>query len=181
MAAGQSIPPFPPNLDRNHFAAWLSGFVDGEGCFRLGLCCVTPGRPKTPHATLEIRLRLDDFDVLRLIRSYFGCGNLYVKRASKPQWHPNCNYHVKRIADLSGIIVPHFERYPLLAKKRLEFSIWKEGVALIQSVVSRGRRGSDCGRQGGRVNWADAELSRFVALHSALRSQREFLPPSVTE
>ena len=30
------IEPFPAHIDRRDFANWLSGFVDGEGCFVSG-------------------------------------------------------------------------------------------------------------------------------------------------
>ena len=36
MAKTKSIiPSFPAEIDRDRFGDWLSGFVDGEGCFGL--------------------------------------------------------------------------------------------------------------------------------------------------
>ncbi len=66
------IPPFPPELNREHFASWLSGFTDGEGSFNVELGKQFNGR-FMPSARLTISQRADDVAILRLIHSFSLC------------------------------------------------------------------------------------------------------------
>jgi hypothetical protein len=182
MATGLSIEPFPTDIDRGYFAAYLSGFTDGEGCFQLRLHEKRRhgNRWRTPEVSFAIALRADDFPVLRLIHSFFGCGRLdYMNRQlirdrglqSKDTWR----YSVSRTADLVNVIVPHFERYPLLAKKSRDFNIWRQGVALAHHVnqLPAGRQG----KQGRVVKWTEERLAPFRALRDALKATREYNAP----
>jgi hypothetical protein len=66
-----------PEGEREKFARWLSGFTDGEGCFRLrivqrkngGGCRILAGQ-----AEFAIKLRSDDKRVLQKIRNFWNCG-----------------------------------------------------------------------------------------------------------
>jgi hypothetical protein len=178
MAKAQSIAPFPADIDRDAFGHWLSGFVDGEGCFRLAFVeQVNKGRP-TPDAVFSILLRADDLPILQLIQSYFGTCRIYSTRYSKnPNANPAFKLTTTNISDTSNAIVPHFERYPLRAKKARDFEIWKRGVAFISSIVTRPKTGGTWQRGGRR--WSDAELEHFTALCVALKAQREFKAPVI--
>ena len=113
------------------FGHWLSGLTDGEGCFSLRWAGdITDG----PCAEFAINLRADDVDILYIIQSYLGCGNIGNLKQTRGS-NPCVSYRVRKAGDLAEIIVPHFEKFPLRAKKRHDFEIWKEGVNLIWSVV----------------------------------------------
>ncbi len=167
--ASLPIQPFPADIDRDYFAAYLSGFSDGESSFRLSFTSHTWCR-STPSANFTISLRRDDLGILEKIQSFWGCGLIhFTYQKTNGRKCPVAAYTVNRIGQLAGILVPHFERFPLLAKKRLDYQIWKEGVAL-----TAGRN-----HPGKKRRWSTSELARFTALHDALRSQRAYDAPSV--
>jgi hypothetical protein len=135
------IAPFPADIDREAFGHWLSGFVDGEGHFGF---CFSAARPRLPkgnwHAYIVIVLRADDHAVLKLIQSYWQCGTISDKKKpsnnlknAKPQYR----YYIDSIIHHTNIIVPHFERFPLRAKKQRDFLIWREAVAILRVIKRR--------------------------------------------
>lgn len=154
------------------FGHWLSGFVDGEGCFFLR---VNRGGPV---ASLMIALRADDSAILYSICSYLGCGSVigHKLRVASGAKTPMMEFKVGKIADLFHRIAPHFERYPLRAKKARDFRIWKEAVDLCWRVRQRRRhRRSLVGRAGGLLpKWTSEERAHFVTLMETLRQTRRF-------
>ena len=49
------------------------------------------------------------------MQAYFGCGGIRPDRSDK-----TLKWETRRLEDLLGRVVPHFERYPLLSGKRLD-------------------------------------------------------------
>jgi hypothetical protein len=158
--------------DRDAFGHWFSGFTDGEGCFYLG--CVKHRRANTPIAQFYINLRQDDRAILEEIRAFLGVGVIYghVTNQSQRNAKPQSAFWVHRAKDVNLVLVPHFEKYPLRAKKARDFHIWKQGAELVYRVRCRPRR--SLGRHGSAVRWTDAELAEFDTLASSLRQQRRF-------
>jgi hypothetical protein len=54
--------------------------------------------------------------VLQLIQAHLGCGSIRPDRSDK-----TLKWETRRLKDILGRVVPHFERYPLLSGKRLDF------------------------------------------------------------
>ena len=68
---------------------------------------------------------------LDLFHETLGCGSL--RRAGNGGWY----WEVNRLADISSLIVPFFERFPLVGQKANDFDLFKSAVALLgKSVVS---------------------------------------------
>jgi LAGLIDADG endonuclease len=100
---------------------YIVGFVDGEGCF-----CITlnqnGGRLPEVRLIFEIELREDDEPILREIRQALCCGNIYhLPYARYAKWRPHVKLRVSNFGDISQKVIPFFQRYPLQAKKRLDF------------------------------------------------------------
>lgn len=158
------IEPFPSDIDRTTFGAWLSGFVDGEGCFYLALA---KGRYcRTPKAEMAIQLRVDDAPVLRLIQSFWQCGRL-----NNVVHLRGVRLTVSKIKDLSRIVVPHFDRFPLFAKKRKDFVIWKKAVEMLDQINDRPYYGGD--GNGGLTKCSDEERLLFASLKYELEEGRK--------
>ena len=106
-----------PCCSREFLSAYISGYVDGEGCFTVSIA---------PRATLlvgwEVRPSLsvsqngDRAEVLHLVQDQFGCGSIRPDRSDK-----TLKWETRRLEDLLDHVIPHFERYPLLSGKRLDF------------------------------------------------------------
>jgi hypothetical protein len=98
---------------------WITGFVDGEGCFT---CIVSKRKIGNWRIILsfEINLHIKDINILYQIKDYFGCVN--INSRSKPSL---CVYRVTSISDLINVIIPHFEQFQLNTQKQLDFKLWK--------------------------------------------------------
>jgi hypothetical protein len=149
MAASHSIPSFPPDIDRDYFGAWLSGFTDGEGTFLLGFMTKKDGYKQ----------------------SYWRAGWLYYDE--KPGRKPQMNYLVDGIETIVKVVVPHFERYPLQAKKSRDFVIWKEAAKLVYGVTCRPTIHLGY-RYGQMAKWTKEDRDEFLRLAQMLKSIRRF-------
>jgi hypothetical protein len=107
--------------------SYLSGYTDGEGCF-----CVTFNRSNRHKFGWDIRPSFsvsqnrDRAEVLELFRQKFKCGTIRPDRSDR-----TLKYEVRSVNDLFTKVVPHFERYPLLSKKRIDFEMFSQIVRLM--------------------------------------------------
>jgi hypothetical protein len=136
--------------EKDRFGNWLSGFVDGEGCF--GIYCYKRGKIKSFDSgflsfEFSIQLREDDRPVLERIKEYLNCGNLVTGSRAKMRkdGHPNARDQVKfccrKLEELHNHIVPQFDRYPLRSKKQNDFILWKKALLLqVESIKIRGNK-----------------------------------------
>ena len=179
MAKTNSIPPFPADIDRESFGHWLSGFTDGEGSFLLFAPRMQHCKKKQwGRAEFRIALRSDDAGILRLIQSFFGCGhitNYHNQRSKIPNAKPYSTFYVQNKGDLANIIVPHFEFFPLRAKKQKDFAVWKEAIAFIYSLKKRPKDRQPGQRGGFFANWTPLQTTRFLTMKDALRDVRKYV------
>lgn len=114
------------------FGNWLAGFTAGEGCFGFYPSVrVSKGkyRYRSCRTIFTISLRLDDVSTLIEIRDRLSCGNLRVNMPrSRKNTNPTAVYEIANVDTLKSVIIPLFIRFPLRAKKGLEFKIWKVAV-----------------------------------------------------
>lgn len=149
------------SVDRDAFAGWLSGFTDGEGCFQLQHTKGYGGR--YPSARFDLAVRRDDSDIVRDIRDFLGVG-YFVQDVNAGR--DMARFRVTKTADLVDVIVPHFDAYPMFAKKRLDYAVWREAVLLI--AKARVRRG----KPRDAAKWTAADLAAFERLYEAQRSHK---------
>jgi hypothetical protein len=64
---------------------------------------------------------------LENIASFYGVGD--ITKGSKD----SIRYRVTSLKDLTRIIIPHFEKYPLISQKRADFELFKQAVELMGS------------------------------------------------
>ena len=125
MGAGnqQERPVGAMRLRRELTPDYISGFVDGEGCF-----CVSIRRhPSAPHGwfmqpTFQVYQHECNAGILEGLREYFGCGHLSHKG-------PNSSvmtYSVYARRDLVGRIVPFFDEHPLVSMKQVDCERFRE-------------------------------------------------------
>ena len=113
--------------------AWLTRFVDGEGCFSISFSL----RSKMKHG-FEIRpsfscAQRKDKDslnkiVLDEIQNLFQAG--FIRFSKKDQmW----KYEVRQIDDICKKIIPYFETNVLRTSKKLDFEKFKRVCLIIKS------------------------------------------------
>jgi hypothetical protein len=126
-----------PWFSREFLSAYISGYVDGEGCFTVSI---------SPRAKLlagwEVRPSLsvsqngDRAEVLHAIQAHFGCGSIRPDRSDR-----TLKWETRRLEDLLDRVVPHFESYPLLSGKRLDFERFAAVCRLMAAGAHRSRSG----------------------------------------
>jgi len=153
---------------------YIAGFVDGEGCFALNLIReVKHHRKNTPvyiywNVEFAIELRKDDIDVLNGIKDTLECGNISVNRQG------SVRYAVNDINDLLYKIIPFFEKYPLRAKKRFDFQLWKEAVEILyENKGAKTNIRTTGNRRGSRRRvWNRKDLQRLQQLGTAMKEYK---------
>lgn len=110
------------NLIEPSFGYWFSGFVDGEGCFRIHR--VRNGDYYECH--FQVKLRKDDKSILKEIKSRLGFGRI---QDNKPEGNskPTTSYLVNSRSDCFKL-AELFLRFPLKAKKQRDFFKWYEAL-----------------------------------------------------
>lgn len=112
---------------------YIVGFVDGEGCFAV---TVNKNSDRLPEVRLifEIELREDDEPILHEIQKVLDCGRIYrLEYARYANWRPHVKLKVSNFQDISTKIIPFFQRYPLQAKKCLQFDKFCQVAELIKT------------------------------------------------
>ena len=105
---------------------WVVGFVDGEGCFHIGISKHTSmkhGVQVLPEFVVTQHKR--DVQVLYGLKAFFKCG---VER------HEKQNVFCYRVRDrkaLEAHILPFFERHKLKTKKRVDFLKFRRVVKMM--------------------------------------------------
>lgn len=109
-------------------AQWISGFVDGEGCFYVGInkhSDMTAGYQVLPEFTVVQHQR--DVNVLYALKEYFGCGVVRINHGDRM-----C-YRVRGIEHLNKCIIPFFEKHELKTKKKIDFEKFRSILLKIQA------------------------------------------------
>ncbi len=110
-------------------AQWVVGFVDGEGCFHVGInphMEMSAGFQVLPEFTVVQHER--DIALLHALVSFFGCGVVRRNHGDRMA------YRVRGLSDLRGAVVPFFVKNPLRSCKRIEFETFKD----ILDIMARG-------------------------------------------
>jgi len=110
------------NLIEPSFGYWFSGFVDGEGCFRIHR--VRNGDYYETH--FIINLRKDDKAILEKIKNTLGFGRTQERKEWKTS-KPQISFIVNKREDCLKLAELFF-RFPLQAKKQREFFKWYEAL-----------------------------------------------------
>ena len=127
---------------------WLLGFVDGEGCFSIGLTRQAGGGNRVGYRTgwqvshsFVVVQGARSLGALNELRDFFGVGAIYINRRHDNHKEDLWHYVVRTRADLREIIIPFFERYPLRTSKRDDFIKFKRCVDLCAVGVQRTNEG----------------------------------------
>jgi hypothetical protein len=105
----------------NLTAQWIVGFVDGEGCFHIGI-------NQNPEMNLGIQVLPEftvvqhqvDEQVLYALKAYFGCGVVRRNHGTR------MSYRVRGQENLRKKILPFFEKHHLKTRKRVDFAKFRK-------------------------------------------------------
>lgn len=123
------IPAVRPTIVTNSIphSSWISGFVSGEGNFDVR---ISPSSNKVGHR-VQMRFRVSqherDLNLMELIIKFFGTGSLY-----KYNGKSAVSLTIVNTSDIISIIIPFFNKYPLVGVKLLDYQDWCEISQLIK-------------------------------------------------
>lgn len=118
-------------LEKSVLASWyVTGLVDAEGSFSVSVSKSTSrSLGYAINVSFELALQASDKHILVKLKDYFGVGGIYNHGSDMYR------YKVSSIGDLLKIIIPHFERFPLLTDKGADFLLFKDIVTLLGKGV----------------------------------------------
>lgn len=108
-------------------AQWVVGFVDGEGCFYVGI---------NPHPEMSVGVQVlpeftvvqheRDVQLLYALKQFFGCGVVRRNHGDRMA------FRVRNIQHLRERIIPFFEKHPLKSKKQVDFMKFRKILMLME-------------------------------------------------
>lgn len=108
---------------------FITGFSDAESCFYVGVEKTTKTKVGWRiKCSFEIHLGAPpakDLVILEKIQTFFGLGSITNSKGS-------CKYSVQSVKDLS-VIIDHFDKFPLITKKHIDFILFKDVLNLVSS------------------------------------------------
>jgi hypothetical protein len=102
------------------FASYITGFVDGEGCFLVSF-----NRRAKLSTNIEVRPSFSvaqnkrSLNILKDIQDFFSCGGIRFSKSDQVY-----KYEVRSLNDLNKKIIPHFQKHQLQTSKSNDFQIF---------------------------------------------------------
>ena len=117
-----------PALKLRNVPEYISGFVDGEGCFSVSFS----KRPRflvgwETKPSFSVSQNHDRAEPLFIMQKHFGCGFMRDGKIDR-----TIKYEVRRLNDLLEKVIPHFRKYPLLSSKQKDFEYFVEVCELMK-------------------------------------------------
>ena len=109
---------------------WITGFCDAESSFSLRTAKNSSrksGWRVSPIFIIELDSK--DLILLKRIQEFFGVGVVSVRNNGMAV------YSVKSFSDITHVIIPHFNNYPLLTQKKADFILFSNAVQLLNEKV----------------------------------------------
>ena len=106
---------------------WIVGFVDGEGCFHVGInphAEMTTGFQVLPEFTVVQHQR--DLQILHALKAKFGCGVVRRNHGDRMA------YRVRGQDHLLQIVLPFFMKHPLKTRKNVDFLKFRDCLLLME-------------------------------------------------
>jgi hypothetical protein len=107
--------------------SWVTGFVDGEGCFYVGINRIEQMRLGW-QVLPEFRVTQHERDaaLLEQIRAFFDFGSV------RPNHGDRLDYRVRGLDNLTEVVA-FFERNPLRSTKRSDFETFAEIITMMSN------------------------------------------------
>jgi hypothetical protein len=121
---------------------WITGYVDGEGCFSINLIRQPHRHNRRGYKTgfqvaheFAVTQGASSVESLHLLVKFFGVGAVYINRRYDNHKEHVYRYCVRARNDLVKTIIPFFDEYPLRTSKQGNFLKFAECIRLIEAGV----------------------------------------------
>ncbi len=164
---------FIPNNVSVADGAWLSGLIDGEGCFRIMKPSPRSGRSFS-HSfapVFTMSLRTDDLPMLQEFQRIIGTNRNYhldsrnacIKNGMKA--NPAYKINLRDLPTLLFHLVPILEHFPLRSKKKYELRLFKLALNILYEKWNSGNKNK---------GYTDSERLALHNLYKALGVLKQF-------
>ncbi|CAO1639666.1 unnamed protein product (mitochondrion) [Sympodiomycopsis kandeliae] len=99
---------------------WITGFADGEGSFSIKKTN-TINQKSSFSLEFKVTQHKVNENVLHAIKEYFKVGNVVIDNRETN----TIKYQVQSNTHINKVIIPHFNNYPLVTSKHLDYVDWK--------------------------------------------------------
>jgi hypothetical protein len=119
---------------------WITGFVDGEGCFSIHVVRQPHRHNRRGYKTgfqvahqFVVTQGAKSIECLQMMQGYFGVGRLHCNRRYDNHKDDLYQYVVSKRSDLLETIIPFFQRFQLRTSKQLDFDKFVRCMRVIQT------------------------------------------------
>ena len=159
------------------FCGWVTGFVDGEGCFSIGFIRQHDrvGRAgyrlgyQVAHE-FAVTQGAQSVQCLHELREFFGVGQVIPNRRYDNHREDLYRYVVRKRTDLLETIIPFFQEHPMRSSKQVNF----EKFARCVELVAIGRHKTADGLL--EIVEIAATMNRCKPRHELVRILRDHTP-----
>ena len=109
------------NNNRSSFEQWLVGFTDGDGCFSI------TNQGEKWSLVFKLAQSRYNLRVLNYVKKELGVGSI-TKDGSKGQ------YFIRDRKLIESIVIPIFDKYPLLTTKYFDYVKFNKALAILNDV-----------------------------------------------
>lgn len=106
---------------------FITGFFDAEGSFTISLRNKS-GSYTYCEARMAISLHKKDIDTLKYIQAYFSGKGSLIRHGED-----SLQCVITSIDQLSTLVIPHFDNYPLISQKHADYLLFRKAVLLIKN------------------------------------------------
>jgi len=121
---------------------WITGYVDGEGCFSINFIRQPHRYNRRGYKTgfqvaheFAVTQGASSVESLHLLMKFFGVGGVYINKRYDNHKEHMYRYCVRAREELVKTIIPFFDRYPLRTSKQGNFLKFAECIRLIEAGV----------------------------------------------
>src|SRR5271170_7826344 len=140
--------PSDADNQQERLIGWITGFVDGEGCFSINLVRQPHRSNRRGYRTgiqvahqFVVTQGAKSVECLEMMQQYFGVGRLHCNRRYDNHKEHLYQFVVCRRSHLLHKIMPCFRRYPLRTAKRLDFEKFVRCMQIIEASAHLTVRG----------------------------------------
>jgi len=119
---------------------WITGFVDGEGCFSIHIVRQPQRANRRGYKTgfqvahqFVVTQGAKSVECLHMMQEFFGVGRVYCNHRFDNHKEHLYQFVVAKRSDLLRTIIPFFQRYPLRTSKRLDFLKFVKCLGVIET------------------------------------------------
>jgi hypothetical protein len=132
--------PSDADNQQERLIGWITGFVDGEGCFSINLVRQPHRQNRRGYKTgiqvahqFVVTQGAKSVECLRMMQQFFGVGRMHCNRRHDNHKEDLYQFVVCRRSDLLEVIIPFFQRYPLRTAKSMDFAKFVRCMEIIEA------------------------------------------------